>query len=123
MATKTKILLCIVGFFVLLVFIMPLMSTAVSGMIPFGGKITSVDRTRCTCLYAPAAIVNVGSPKGGRFIYYYYFSKLYEWYSVNTNNNVLGIASPFGICLQQSGFYCTPVDYAPSIIKIGTSAR
>jgi len=79
-------------------FFLPQISLAV-GLIPFGGTIDSVDRSRCTCPFAPAAIVTVGSPKGGRFIYYYYYSRLYQWYLVAVGKKVVGIAAPFGICL------------------------
>ncbi|HBX58694.1 MAG: hypothetical protein UW46_C0002G0032 [Candidatus Yanofskybacteria bacterium GW2011_GWF1_44_227] len=88
---------------------------------PFGGKILTY--TPCTCGFG-TAIVTVGTPRPGIFLYVPYTSKPYSYYFPSIGRWILGLASPTPMpCMMGVLPYCVSVGSYSPITMFGTSLR
>jgi hypothetical protein len=92
---------------------------AQSGTLPFGGMVRNV--IWCTC--SSGAVVDVGPPRGGRFLYQPGSTRVYEYYQIpRVGVWLLGNYLPgAGVCLQWSGKSCFAVPHQGLITIVGTS--
>lgn len=91
---------------------------AQSGTLPFGGRVTFVEY--CTC--SGGAVVTVGTPRGGRFLYLPGSTRVYEYYRIPVVGVwLLGNYRPgVGICLAGDKL-CSPIPHQGLITIVGTS--
>jgi hypothetical protein len=116
--TKTFSIILVIAMITGFGLFMPQRSKAV--YYPFGGRLLSV--TYCTCQYFPGALLTVGPPRGGQFLYALYASmpyRNYNWYSAG--KSVLGLATAYAPCMQTAGYACVQSGGAPLVLKIGSS--
>lgn len=90
----------------------------ISAGLPFGGRQTNV--VLCTCSFG--AVVTVGPPRGGVFLYQPGLSQTYSFYQIpRVGPWLLGLYGPPGSCLIFSGKGCAPVFHQGTITIVGTS--
>lgn len=89
------------------------------GGIPFGGFVSFVEW--CSC--SGNAIVTVGPPRGGRFLYQPGATQVFEFFQIpRVGVWLLGNYSPgSGVCLQGAGKICIPIPHQGTITIVGTS--
>lgn len=90
------------------------------GGVPFGGMVSFVQPCTCSC----GAVVVVGPPRGGPFLYCPGFTRVYEYFQIpRVGVWLLGLYSPGGTCLIWVGKLCVPAPIQPigTIIMTGTS--
>ena len=87
--------------------------------LPFGGFVFSV--VFCTC--SAGAIVNVGPPRGGSFLYVPGATQVFQFFQIPRPNVwLLGNYSPgVGACLVFVGKGCVPLPHQGLISIVGTS--
>jgi len=115
MMKKTAILNLTSIIFVLTTVLVPIKS-AYGSFGYFGGTITKTYL--CTCLYYPAYVISIKDIKTKttiNVVYSLFFSRLYANYNIwESGPSVLGGYTPgTGVCLRQSGYWCTPDSNAP----------
>ncbi len=94
---------------------------ALSLMMPFGGKIKSVQP--CTCPANLAWQITVGPPRPGVFMYKPGMSTLFSKFNIfSPGPYVVGIATGYSPCMQASVTGCTPTSTGGPLIRlVGTS--
>lgn len=94
-------------------------ASAQLGTLPFGGFVAGV--VYCTC--SPGAIVNVGPPRGGSFLYVPGATQVFQFFQIPRPGVwLLGNYSPgVGACLVFVGKGCAPIPHQGLITIVGTS--
>ncbi|PIP73410.1 MAG: hypothetical protein COW88_02215 [Candidatus Lloydbacteria bacterium CG22_combo_CG10-13_8_21_14_all_47_15] len=90
----------------------------ISPFLPFGGFVFNV--IYCTC--SANAVLQVGPPRGGFFIFQPGFTRVYRWFQIpRAGVWVLGNYIPSGTCLIFAGKSCVPFPAQGTITIVGTS--
>ena len=86
----------------------------------FGGMVEYV--IFCTCSVDGSAVITVGPPRGGDFLYIPEITKVYEYFMIpRVGVWVLGNYNPGGQCLIYAGEDCAVVPNQGTISIVGTS--
>lgn len=92
----------------------------IPGALPFGGLVGFVQPCTCSC----GAVVVVGPPVGGSFLYCPGITQVFAYYQIPRPAVwLLGLYTPGGACLIWAGKLCVPAPIQPmgTIIMTGTS--
>lgn len=93
---------------------------AYPGTHPFGGFVSEV--LPCTCECPGSAVVVVGPPRGGAFMYDACETKVYEYYQIpRVGVWLLGNYKSGGKCKFHTGGDCVNIPHEGMITIVGTS--